>query len=553
MSKIFAENLHLEPSGVPVGRIWSVLRRRKAAVLLVTVVGVSAGAGFVFSITPRYSAEAQILIEPRRTQVSDLQAISSDPDNSQNLLRTQIDILRSPTLLSKVVAELQLVEVNEFSPQSSIVGDVKQWLRSVGLEAPVADSLSDNGRKEIAARALANKITFANEARSNVLRVSVETENPDLSARIANGLAGQYLEFKRNEKFAATRRAHDWFQERLSELSARLKASETEVAAYRQQLGLFEVPVGRPGSARVPTVNTQQLNEISRQLSIVSAEKLRKEAQFAQMQSALRIQGGADAIPEVLVSPLIQRLREQEAMAAAREAELMVYGLERSPDLMAARAQRKGLQTRIQSEMKNITDGLTNEVSVARNQMVSLQKAMVDLRAAVGNENTAEIRLQNLTAESEANRVLYEGYLNRATQLANVSGIQEPDAEMVSEASPPPGPSAPKRGRLLAAILLFSAALGTLTAFLLERMRTGINGPEEIEEILGINSLGVVPKIPVRPGRMKEISAVSADFAAAVSRVRGGLQILSRDKRPKVIAVTSAMPKEGKSVFSTLR
>ena len=41
-------------------------------------------------------------------------------------------------------------------------------------------------RVEIAAAVLGTKIAFANEPRSSVLRVLVTTQNPKLSARIAN-------------------------------------------------------------------------------------------------------------------------------------------------------------------------------------------------------------------------------------------------------------------------------------------------------------------------------------------------------------------------------
>ena len=60
-----------------------------------------------------------MLVEPRRTQVSDLQAISADPGNA-NLIRTQIDILRSPALARRVVEELGLVNHPGFQPRPGL-------------------------------------------------------------------------------------------------------------------------------------------------------------------------------------------------------------------------------------------------------------------------------------------------------------------------------------------------------------------------------------------------------------------------------------------------
>ena len=110
---------------------------------------------------------------------------------------------------------------------------------------------------------------------------------------------------------------------------------------------------------------------------------------------------------------------------------------------------------------------------------------MEQLRGAVSNENSALIGLQGPQTKARATRSIYESFLNRATQLANVAGIQEQDASLVSAARVPLGPSAPQVARLLIVAAILSLVLGVALACLIERLRNGFSMPEQVEAALG--------------------------------------------------------------------
>lgn len=131
----------MEPIGVPFGRVFHVLRRRKGVILGIIVLGMAGVTAVVMQLPPRYTAEAQILIEPRRTQVSDLQAITTEQVDVSNLMRTQIDIFRSPALAAKVVEALDLTNMPGFLPEpgglSALLADAKRWsMEMLGLATP---------------------------------------------------------------------------------------------------------------------------------------------------------------------------------------------------------------------------------------------------------------------------------------------------------------------------------------------------------------------------------------------------------------------------------
>ena len=134
-------------------------------------------------------------------------------------------------------------------------------------------ALTPEDADHIAAGILSGKLGFANEARSSVLSVAVTTRDPALSARIANEVAKQFLDFKRQEKFAAMQRAHDWFQEQMGQprgAAERRRPARSSITAC--STGWTSCRRTTATVSRAETVNRQQLNAISHQLSEVVRE-----------------------------------------------------------------------------------------------------------------------------------------------------------------------------------------------------------------------------------------------------------------------------------------
>ncbi len=547
-----------EPLAVPAGRLIAILRRHLWVVLFCPLVIVTAAFAVLRQMPRQYTAEASILIEPQRTQVSDLQAISPDSGDVAGLLRTQIDILRSPALTLQVVQALHLTQRPEFQPHGGLAARIGDLLQRFGLRrAQPEPPLSPQQMAERVALILNDKISFVNEVRSSVLRVAVTTEDARQSADIANKFAEVFLNFKRQEKFEAMQRAHDWFQEQMGKLAEQLRADGLAVEQYRLAHRLDDQPPDDGTATRTPSINRQQLDTLSNQMMQVSRERALKEGQLAQAEAVIRGQAVGGALPAVLASPVIVELVGQIATATGREAQLASAQGIGNPDLVAARAQLHRLQARLQSEMVNISNSLRADVRAAQLQEKALQDQLGRLRLAVSDENAAQVPLQVLQTKERATRSIYESFLVRATQLANVAGIQEPDASLVSSAQAPLGPSGPQVKRLLVVAGGLALALGVGLACALEQLSQGFTSPEQVEATLGLPLHGLIPKMPRRVlrrlsahGAIVRGASPSADAAAAaLDNLRGRLRALG-EARPKLVMITSAVPQEGKSIFA---
>jgi capsular exopolysaccharide synthesis family protein len=544
----------VEPIAVPFSRLLSTLRRHLWVVLLTVIIVVGSTAAVVEGMPKQYTSQAALIIEPQRTQVSDLQAISSDAEDTASLMRTQIGILSSPSLALGVVEALHLTTMPDFAPRATLEATVLGWLAQYHvIQQPPVAPLTEADRANIAAGILSGKLSFSNDPESRLLGIAVTTRDPVLSARIANEVARQFLAFKVQEKFAAMQRAHDWLQGQVVSLAAQVRADDQAVEAYRLSHGLGEELPDQPGTEnnaeQDKTVNRQQLDDISTQLIGVSRDLTEKQGELAQAKVALSGAISTNDLPAVLASPMIAQLLDEAAQASGRAAELASTEGSADPELASARARAAALQARARDQMANVARSLSVEVAAEQAQKEALQQQMDQLRGAVSDENAAQLGLNTLQTQARATRNIYESFLSRAAQLANVAGIQEPDASLVSSAEVPLGPSAPQPARLLAIAGVLSLVLGGVFAVLLERIRGGFSQPEQIESVVGLPLVGLLPK--VRQTRFRRSRGGRAEIAltASLDRLRGQMRVLG-DQRPKLVMVTSALPKEGKSVFS---
>ncbi len=526
-----------------------MLRRNRFLIAIVVVAGVAGGYALIDTLPAQYTAETTILVQSRRTAVSDLQAIGTEP-GAPGEMRTQIDLLRSPALAREVVEDLGLVEHPDFVRSAGLPAQLVGGIRNaIGFGTTGGPPLTAEQRIDLAASELLGRISVRNELRSNVLRLGVTTGSAALSAQVANRFADRFLDLSRRQKYEAARRAQEWLEGRLQELAANFRTAEARVMQFRAEHGLADVAADRRGmTPRTPSVAAQQLAEVTRQVVLIAGERTRLEAQIQQVEAAMGSPGERSALAEVLDSPLIQRLREAEAVARGREAEIASRAGARNPDLIAARAQTAQARSQVEIATRNALAGLENAFASTRAQEASLRASVAALREAVSAEQRAEQELAQLQAEAEASRTIFESFLGRATQMANMAGIQEPDAAVVSPAVMPVSPSGPRRTRWLVLVALASLVFGVVLAVLRERLRSGISGPADLEATIGFDTLAIVPTIPLRvSGALNEGGRDWPDADAALGRLRASLAAFGDGGRSQVVAVTSAVPDEDKS------
>ena len=543
------------PDTVSPFRLVDLLWRRKVLIFAVVVVLMAGAAVQIASLIPRYETRALILIDTRRNAMSDLQAIVTGSQADLLQVQTQVDILRSQALALDVTRRLDLVREPEFAAAlvprpSGLAAQFAPLLALVGQAPPEPEPLSEDEKLRAAALLLAaDKMTVANDSRSYVVAVQVRAEDPELAARIANTYAEVYLAFNKQLKDSAVQRANNFLDQRLAPLKDKLREAEREVAAYREQTGLIEDRVVTGGAERRVTMLGQQLAQINAQLVQATAARLQREVGLDEIRAAQRGRGSLYSIPEVVASPLVQRLRTQQAEIAARMASLAQSRLESNPAVLALRAEEREVRARIDDEVAKTIGAIESEAAAARAREAALRASLAELQSQVADQSKAEIRLRELESEATAARMVYTETLNRSEQNANQRDGQQPDASMISPANVPLAASPPTKRQLLVLSFLASCLIGVIAALVRDRLETGFRTAEQVEEETGLSALGFIPRARRRDAALMRDDA-EPSFVEAVNTVRGALQMADVAGRPRVVLVTSALPEEGKTFFS---
>ena len=391
--------------GVAPGEIFSILRRQRHIILACIVVITSISAAVVLQITPRYAAEASIILDMRKTQVVDLQAVVSGLPPDSAVVRGEIEMLQSHTMAAAVARKLNLVALPEFNPRlrpPSLFASLRETLDGaiagvkplLGIVAQKPEADADPAQTALltASGILQGHMEATNDGRSYVIKIRVESQNRELAASLANAYVDTYFQAQLEAKFDAVRRANDWLNEHLATLRREVEAADQAVETFKAQHNLAQ--------ARGETMTTQQLSELNSQLILASADRAQKEASLRQLRDQLRA-GDVEAAIQVLNSPLILNLRTQESELAQKEAQLATRYKPAHPAMINIKAQIQDLDRKIHQEIDKIVRAMDGEAAAARARESTLRDGLAHLEQTSAAQSEIEVRLHELQRQAD--------------------------------------------------------------------------------------------------------------------------------------------------------
>jgi capsular exopolysaccharide synthesis family protein len=541
-------------------------RRRYSILLTAIVLGVLA-IGFAMRLPPAYVGTASVLLQERKSSVTDSPTTWTTIATDAVAVRTQADILHSPDLAREVVRKFHLADMPEFSPHPRLLTRVLDQLCAIdpfGImdrlgygDAAGPAPMTPAAREEYAIRALLEDLSIGNDGRSYVLDIKVkiaasETLDPAqaavLSAELANAYADIYVKFTGKIKSDSIRQANSLFDDRIAILREKMQVAEHAVETYREQNGLIEDRTAGVEGRSVTNAG-QQMARLNLDLSAAVSDRAKKEASLAQITTARPGSEDLQSVPEVVSSPLIQRLREQQAELGAKEAGLAMSRGWSSPELSAVHASQRDVATQIALETAKIAASLRSAVAAARNTEDALRAQLARLQSQVGAQGQTEVKLHELQNEADVAKMIYAAYLKGSEETANQIDSQEPDAIVVARAGVPIGEAPPTRQQLAGVGVLISVVLALLQALVRERRQSGFRTSEDLEAAVGIKTLALVPRVRQLRDAMR-FSNPKSMFPEAINSIRALLRLNIRNGS-NVLMVTSAAPQEGKTVLST--
>jgi succinoglycan biosynthesis transport protein ExoP len=556
-----------EPTGddldwLSLGR---TLWRRKFFLLGFVVIALAVTAAYVSRMPPAYEAEALVMLNDRPPQpVPEIpDVLVGSPPNEEGL-QSQVLLIKSRSMAERMVDELNLHLLSEFNPalQPRTV-NLADWLDPVRLIPAAildrlprawADTLMSTAlgaemtdqeraallRTEIVDNVMAN-IVAEPASRSTVISLKFISTDPQLAALGTNTLARLYLTEQLETKQTASRRARDFLEHEIDRLRASVASAEQAVQDYRQKTGL--------GGA-LP--DEQQLAELTTQLVLSRSEGAQAEARLRQVEKLVNGGTNLEQAAQMLESPVLADLRAREVDVNRQVAELSNEYGERHPRMVNLRSELRTLEQRKQTEIQQVRQRLRDEVQVQRQREATLESNIDGLKSQLAQHNEAQIGLEALQREAAADRDLLETYINRAKEIASQQKAQEPDARIISSGVLPDDPTYPRR-KLIFGVALFGALLlGSIAVFGLEQLDNTFRSSEQIEDAIGLPTLGLVPAIAgldKRYGAPQDyvLDNPNSPFGESVRSLRTAMLLTSMGAPPKTVLLTSAIPSEGKT------
>ncbi|HYJ94246.1 MAG TPA: exopolysaccharide transport family protein, partial [Vicinamibacterales bacterium] len=538
-----APTVYVEPEG-DLNHLLNALFRRRWLIGGIVAGCLAVAIAVILLATPRYSAEVRILLERRADAFSSaLESAMPGIALDATALNSQVEVLRSRTLTREVVEQLQLGMDPEFNPAlrpPGLLRRVKQAFQaSAAPLAPAIDAaVIDTVQRRLNVRPIEG---------SEVIALRFSSQDPTKAAAIANAFYDQYLAQQLESKRQTTARTSAWLDESVTELGKKVAVAEQAVEDFRRQSGIIE--------SGGQTLTAQDISGLNSQLLLARSATAQAEARLAQVRTLVR--SGADAITasEVLDSPLIQRLREQETELTRRRAEMASDLGPEHPRMAQLEAEAKDLQAKIKTEIDKIVQRLQNEVRIARAQEESLSGQLDQLKTRTGENNEQQIQMRALEREAEANRNLLATLLARYTAQTN-GALQQSDARIVSAAEAPTEPSFPNAPVILGLVTIGSLLLAGAVVLLLEMRDRSFHSGDDIERVLGIPSLGLVPLAPnmdavQKNGALETLANRSlAAFRESLHTLNWTIALANRGQPPRSVLITSAQPDEGKTTIA---
>ena len=447
-----------ENADIDIGALFASLKRNWLFILLGAVLFSLLVWGVAQVLTPWYRSEARILIEMRESVFT---RPNASPDADRPLLdpeavKSQVELIGSPQILAKVATDLKLADHTEFYRKT--MTPVKQVLVMLGLRPdprtiPVADQVLTRMRENL---------QVYNVTGSRVIVVEFVSKNPQIAADVANKIADEYIAMQIAAKRQLTGDATGWLEPEIEQLTKKVREAETKVADFRAATDLLN-------TSGNTSLATQQMSDISSELSRLKAQRAASEAKAESIRTALKNGVPINSLPEVMSSGIMLQLNERRGALMAEIANLSTTLLDGHPRIQGLRAQLADLDRQIRQEGSTILKSLDNEVATARSREQEQSRELNRLKAQAAEAGSQEVELRALEREATAQRELLQTYLARFREASSRAdrNNQPADARIFSPATVAGEPYFPKVLPMVS--MSFVAGLLLLSVFVLLR------------------------------------------------------------------------------------
>jgi polysaccharide biosynthesis transport protein len=428
---------------------------------------------------------------------------------------------------------------------------VFQVIKRTSILYPVIDDLklekkwSEKGEslnREQCFLLLRNRVQVEEIRNTDLLQVSVFDKDAHLAAAIANKIVAVYQDTRVEEEKDIMNRAITSMNDEIVKQQKRVDEASADVGRIRDEEHIVDLNLEGKEDAETP-LNTL----VVKQEGLVNDAESQVSAMKTQLQELEGIKG--EDLMRMLATmkiedPTITKTLPAYQDTVAIEAQLMNSGLgENHPKVKALRATKQVYQKQLEDQVKMIRSALQKNLTTARTTRDEFQKRLELI-------NQRQLASRNLSANytRAKNKYIKERELLDAIRMRAQTQTMElaMPRTAISIKEPAEAPLFPARPRVALNLILGSLVglmVGLGLAFFIEYLDTSVKTMEDVEKMLGVPVLAIIPKnirlLHKEPGDTPD--------AEAYRILRTNLEFNRKNSAANCIALVSGGRGEGKS------
>jgi succinoglycan biosynthesis transport protein ExoP len=547
---------------------WQMVRRHKTAVLAVSILG--AVAGFLYTLPqPRiYQAHTTIEVQGLNEDFLGLHNVSPTVSPTSNYypdfdIQTQVKIMQSESLANSVVADLEKSKPPEnMRPPDRLT----VWKKALKIDPPSQDELW-----KLAIATAAATVRVRASGTNRIVEITCDSTQPQVAASFANTLTREFIEQNLEARWKSTEYTGEWLTKQLQDIKVKLEKADEELNNYAKSSGLTFTD-------EKTSVEEDKLRSLQKDLLAAQSDRVSKQSKYEMAASS-----PLEALPDVLDDSALRDDETNLTELSRKVAELRISLTPQNPEVKRVQAQINLMEATITQERANILTRIKNEYAAAQNREKLMTASYLAEVKLVAGQSEKTTHYGILKREVDSTRALYETMLQRMKEASVASALRASNIRVVDPAQPPAIPYKPNVVRFITMGLLAGICLGVSLVVLRERADRTLHDPGDIAYYLHLPELGVVPTANVEltprgfktsrspQGRATAVldlngqpiiqDDVMDDRVELITHVRKKSLISESFRttltsilfsghngaRPRVIVLTSASPKEGKT------
>lgn len=534
---------------IDLKKTFNVIYRAKWRIMAFTLLCGALATLVLLNMAPVYRATSTLLLEATQARAIKIEEVYGFNSSQQEYYLTQFEVLKSRSIAEQVFNRLDVASHAEYQSKPGF----KQQLLAL---LPFLPQQGEEHDAEYAAFLLRKQqldafvanINIAPVRRTQLVRLSFSSEDPQLARAVANALGDEYINSQLDARLGITQKASSWLGGRVAELRERLEQSELKLEQFRAEHNLVDVE-------GVTSLDQRELERLNEQLSEARARKAETEGFLTLVQRFRRDDiRGLESLPEITSHVSIQNVKREVLITERKVSELAKVFGPKHPKMISAQAELQTVQKSLAQQILRLIDGVEKEAQAAAERLTALEQRFAQARSRFSGLGSVEADYRRLEREVQTNRLLFNNFMDRQKETEVTGDFDAPIARFTDLAGLPTEPEKPNKKLILLLVLVAAGGFATVMALVFDALNDTVKHLADVENMLHQRALGFLPRGAKKAGETQRARAffdrTQRQHKEAVANIRTGLSLLAIDKPLKVIEVTSSYPGEGKTSAS---